>query len=246
MALVQKYLAGSFRMRGWANAGSSNNFLTNLIAYYKLDEASGDALDATANAKTLTQYNTIGTAAGIINGGRTYPGTAGYYHRRDADTTFGQFGSNYFTVTLWVKPGSLSQGTYPGIISKFATSNIEWGILFNDGNKKAYLDVSSNGTSETTVDAATAFPDTSTWLFVAAGWDGVNIWISVNGGAFATTPWSSNLFTGTADFYLGARTGTPFNGEIDEVGIWSGRSLSLSEVQQLYNSGAALPYSSFA
>ena len=38
----------------------------------------------------------------------------------------------------------------------------------------------------------------------------------------------------------------PWNGQIDEVPIWIGRNdLTISEVQQLYNNGAGLPFSSF-
>jgi hypothetical protein len=37
-----------------------------------------------------------------------------------------------------------------------------------------------------------------------------------------------------------------WNGQIDEVAIWIGRNdLTISEVQQLYNNGAGLPFSSF-
>jgi hypothetical protein len=38
----------------------------------------------------------------------------------------------------------------------------------------------------------------------------------------------------------------PWNGQIDEVAIWLGRNdLTISEVRQLYNNGAGLPFSSF-
>jgi hypothetical protein len=53
------------------------------------------------------------------------------------------------------------------------------------------------------------------------------------------------VFSGTgAEFSLGSENGSqPWNGDIDEVAVWIGRNdLTISEVQQLYNNGAGLPF----
>jgi hypothetical protein len=50
-----------------------NGLLTNLYAYYKLDEASGNALDASGAGLNLPNYsNPIGTTTGVINGARNW------------------------------------------------------------------------------------------------------------------------------------------------------------------------------
>src|SRR5205823_169839 len=52
-----------------------NTFLTGLYAYYKLDETSGGATDASGNGKTLSNFGDfIGTATGIINTARDFDG----------------------------------------------------------------------------------------------------------------------------------------------------------------------------
>jgi hypothetical protein len=86
------------------------------------------------------------------------------------------------------------------------------------------------------------------WYFVAAGWDGTNIKISVNGGPYATASFTGPVFISTAaKFCLGSENGSqPWNGDIDEVAVWIGRNdLTISEVQQLYNNGNGFPFSSF-
>jgi len=58
----------------------------------------------------------------------------------------------------------------------------------------------------------------------------------------------TSKFRLTADLTIGLEIGSGggWLGQIDEVAIWIGRNdLSISEVQQLYNNGAGLPFSSF-
>src|SRR6266404_192472 len=43
---------------------------TGMYAYYKLDEASGGAADASGNGRGLSQSGTIGSSTGKINGAR--------------------------------------------------------------------------------------------------------------------------------------------------------------------------------
>jgi hypothetical protein len=226
---------------------ASTGLKTNLVAYYKLDEASGSAIDEHASYDlSIAGGGTVSTVTGIINDGRSGAGGANdHLGRASSDTDFSPGVSSFF-VTFWAKPSTLTQAAFPGIVAKYNTSNVEWGVLFNNTTKVPYLTVSANGTAETQVNGATAFPDTSTWLFIAAGWDGTDIKISVNGGAFATVSWTSTIFSGTASFTVLKRLGAnAFAGAVDEVAFWKGRSLTLAEVQSIYNSGSGLAYSSW-
>ena len=45
--------------------------LTNIVAYWKMDEASGNPVDATGNAFTLTNTNIVTYPTGKINNGAT-------------------------------------------------------------------------------------------------------------------------------------------------------------------------------
>jgi hypothetical protein len=135
-------------------------------------------------------------------------------------------------------------------LSKTGTANNkQWILFYKNRTRKPTLAVSLNDANGFSVVATTAFADTTTWYFIAGGWDGTNIKISVNGGPYATTAFAGPVApTGNIPFTIGLEIGSGggWLGQIDEVAIWIGRNdLTISEVQQLYNNGAGLPFSSF-
>ena len=226
-----------------------NTFLAGLYAYYELDEASGAAMDS-YGTRTLANFgNPVGTAAGKINTSRNFPGGNAYFC--SLNTTDFSPGSNHFFFSLWAKAGNLTQGqSDTGFLSKTGTAdNKQWILFYKNRTRKPTLAVSLNDANGFSVAAATAFADTTTWYFIAGGWDGTNIKISVNGGPYVTTPFAGPVApTGNIPFTIGLEIGSGggWLGQIDEVAIWIGRNdLSISEVQQLYNNGAGLPFSSF-
>jgi hypothetical protein len=79
---------------------------------------------------------------------------------------------------------------------------------------------------------------------VAGGWDGAQINLSVNAGPFVTAAYSTPMTNGGDNFKLGYEA-QPLDGKMDEFGFWIGRCLTQTEVGQLYNNGAGLPFSSF-
>jgi hypothetical protein len=226
-----------------------NTFLAGLYAYYELDEASGAAMDS-YGTRTLGNFgNPVGTAAGKINTSRNFPGGNAYFC--SANTTDFSPGSNHFFFSLWAKAGNLTQGqSDTGLLSKTGTSNNkQWILFYKNRTRKPTLAVSLNDANGFSVAAATAFADTTTWYFIAGGWDGTNIKISVNGGPYVSTAFAGPVApTGNIPFTIGLEIGSGggWLGQIDEVAIWIGRNdLTISEVQQLYNNGAGLPFSSF-
>jgi hypothetical protein len=228
---------------------TTNTFLTGLYAYFKLDEASGAAIDSRGTRNLANYGNPVGTAAGKINTSRNFPGGNAYFISPNA-TDFSP-GSNHFFFSLWAKIGNLTQGeSDTGLLSKTGTSSDkQWILFYKNTTRKATLNVSLNNANTSSVAAATAFSDTTTWYFIAGGWDGTNIKISVNGGPYVTTPFAGPVApTGNIPFTIGLEIGSGggWLGQIDEVAIWIGRNdLTISEVQQLYNNGAGLPFSSF-
>jgi len=55
------------------------------------------------------------------------------------------------------------------------------------------------------------------WHFVVGGWDGTNLKISIDGGAFSTAPFTGPIFgDGTGTFRIGAEAASnTWNGLID-------------------------------
>jgi hypothetical protein len=235
-----------------ASQVTSNTFLTGLYAYYKMDESSGNAIDSSVNARTLTPASAVGSAAGIINTSRAFTGSCCAAFFRSPSTDFSP-GANHFFTTFWMKAGTLTQNsTDSGLIGKmsWSASDGEWLVYYRNDTNKVRMDVSLTGlvASQIILESTAAIANTTDWYFIAAGWDGANIKISVNGGAYATAPFAGPVFSGNGiDFSIGSEGGGNYwNGNIDEVAIWIGRNdLTISEVQQLYNNGAGLPFSSF-
>ena len=230
-----------------ATATPGSGLLTNLYAYYKMDEANGSALDATAGGRNLANYgNPITSSAGKINSARVFPGSGGASLVGSSASDFSP-GSNSFSFSFWVKLSATAGGGYEGLLAKSVVgpSNVEW-MVYRDSDNKLRFSVSSNGSTLTTVTWASAL-STGTWYFVAGEWDGTNIKLSLNGATFQTTSFSGPIHSNTQPLNMGliGGSGNPLDGNIDEVGIWMGRALTQTEVGQLYNGGAGLPFGSF-
>src|SRR6266403_396143 len=222
-----------------ASQVTSNTFLTGLYAYYKMDEASGNAIDSSVYGRNLTQGSPVGSTAGVINTARSFNGSNGTAFFSPSSTNFSP-GANHFFTTFWMKAGTLTQtNSDSGLIGKmsWSASDGEWLVYYRNDTHKVRMDVSLTGllASQIILESTTAIANTTNWYFIAAGWDGTNIKISVNGGPYATASFAGPVFTGNGtNFSIGTESASNYwNGNIDEGAIWIGRNdLTISEVQQ--------------
>lgn len=223
------------------------SLLTDLVAYYQLDEASGIAIDAHA-AYDLTDNNTVGTAAGKINDARDFERDTGEYFSI-ADNADFSAGDVDFTIAAWVKMES-KPGTMNIVAKRQGLGNLEYYLRWESGADRFQLEVSPDGSTPVAdVNANTlGSPSTGTWYFVVAWHDASanTINIQVNDGSVDSTGHSTGVFNGTSDFQIGAGNSgaESWDGLIDEVGFWK-RVLTSQERTDLYNGGSGLAYSSF-
>lgn len=221
-----------------------------LAAYWPLDEASGDAVDAHA-ANDLTDNNTVGSAAGKVDGARDFEaGNSEYFSRADnADLSTGDID---FTIQAWVQLESKGEDRI--VVAKWDTTmdNFEYILFFDADSDRFVFFVNSNGTVGGTFGSVTAnnlgAPSTGTWYLIHCWHDSVNnqLGIAANAGSADTAAYSAGVFNGASNFVLGRNdnTGSPVNywdGLIDEVGLWK-RVLSGDERAELYNGGSGLAY----
>ncbi len=114
---------GYCRSYSGGGGGGSTFPSTSLVAFYKLDESSGDALDSSGNSKTFTETGTVAATTGTIGGEtvnvRTLDRPAGEYFSRTDDADFDVADGEDFTIAFWAKVSS-SMGNYNtgGIFSK--------------------------------------------------------------------------------------------------------------------------------
>lgn len=227
--------------------------LTNIIGYWKLDEASGNASDSVAG-NTLTNNNSVTYGAGKINNGALFGSTNTNKSLTNSVDLISSSSMNV-TMTCWL---NVTTAPTSGIQDLFYGISGLAGVL---GYIMVYVNVSGTLTLRVTrvqwnvgqadVDNAQTFT-VGTWYHVAYTWDGLTLTAYVNGSALATTGTQTGAGSGNRGtcVSLGALVST--NGSpnlsqnfspvsIDEVGLWS-RALSSTEISQLYNGGVGLSY----
>lgn len=211
---------------------SGQTLLDDLVAYWSLEEASGNAIDA-HGSNDLTDTNTVGAGTGKVNGARDFEhGSTEYFEI--GDNTDLSMGDIDMTMALWVQFESAA--TYD-IVGKGGAEYLGW---FDAANQLRFRINSADRVSK-------AFtPTLATWYFLVFYHDAVNnvVGISVDAGAATTASYSSGIADGSGPFDIGtsaADTSFSFDGLIDEVGVWK-RLLSPAEKTELYNAGAGLAY----
>jgi hypothetical protein len=207
---------------------------TNLVSYWKMDEASGNRADSHGSF-TLTDNNTVLAGTGIINNGADFESSASEYFSWTADAAFLPAA---MSISCWIKKESNTG--LNAIFSKEA-SGVGY-VLYTNGSTLSMtfqgIDTLSHGTSIST----------ATWYHVVFTWDGTNGKIYLNNGSPATTATFTSLNSSTAAQAIGNRSAGVstgyFDGIIDEVAFWS-RAISAAEVAEIYNGGAGLAYTSW-
>lgn len=228
---AQGYLLNpySFATAAAAQEPSTNN----LEARWRLDEASGNAIDTSPGAgNTLTDNNTVTSGTGVKNGCRHFT-AANTEFFSITDNASLSFGDEPLTITLWIKPVSDIVGY--NIVSKWNTASFEHALILNGGTSKYEWYVSNDGSAFHFVQATTD-PSAGNWQFIWLEHDPTanTIRISINNGTPDSTSHSTGIFNGTATFMLGDRqdVSIPFDGDMDEVRVYR-RLLTSDEIAAL-------------
>ena len=218
----------------------------NNIAWYALDEASGDVIDSSVNNNHATNSGCTRDQAGLIDKSFSFDGVNDLI---DLDDKPVPIGNSARSISLWVKFDHSDYGS-GALVPLLRTGSEALGKNFSvaltrDGTTddfRIYLRRYIN-------DQATEYVTltTNTWNHLVITYDGTRtasgLKFYINGTNIAKASEFDDdvtFNTGDAVQYLGSVpalwTTDTFNGFMDEVGIWS-RELSSSEVTELYNSG---------
>jgi hypothetical protein len=221
-----------------------SSLFSNLVSYYKLDESSGNATD-TIGGKTLTNTNTVGYSAGIINNGADFGSTITHNKKLYRSDGLGINLSNNFAISLWVK--SKADPTFGGgsgyildLRSTTGTSRFARLYYYVPSGTNPYIVGNISGLSSTFSYQITLSQSDFTHLVISCNNGAVKFYVNssyVSGGNRGTS-------TSGDEFSIGGKTDTTnngFAGIVDEFSIWS-RALTDYEVTQLYNSGSARGY----
>jgi hypothetical protein len=218
----------------------------NLTAYWSLDEASGNAIDAHSTNDLPETGGTITSTTGKVGNCRVF---------LNADTEWFELADNAalstgdidFTIAAWLYFDTGSIAAFPMAVSKFsATAAQAEHIIYLDTNANRFtFRIGSGGSAVDVVANNHGAVSGNTWYFVVAWHDSVNnqTGISVNAGTADTQAHSGGVNDGNAPFQIGAGTydSRYWDGRIDEVGFWK-RVLSGAERTELYNAGSGRDY----
>lgn len=219
---------------------------TNLISHWKLNEASGNALDS-HGANDLTDNNTVGTAAGKIGNSRDFEkGNVEYFNRAD-NTDFSLGSDTAFEMSCWINLESIT--LRDPIIAKGAVTSVgdEYLLWIGDGGgsqPRIQLHVGNGGSSQNVSANTFGALSTGTWYHIRAWHDPATdvIGVSVN-NVEDTAAWSGGTQDTVRDFLIAATfAGDVFDGLIDEVSFWKGRVLTAGERSQIYNGGSGYDF----
>jgi len=225
-----------------------STLLTNLISYWKLDEASGNAVDS-QGSNTLTNFNTVDFNAGKINNGADF-GSANTNKYLEVSNNLGIDGG-VISMNLWVNITTIpTSGNVAHLIvqGNNVSKTINFMRYFNDGGTlKIQFSRGKNDVGDQLVQHTYTLT-TGTWFMLTYTYDGTTITAYIDGTSVGTAA-ASGDGTGVMTFVNGVRlarhtlTGgaSYLSGKLDEVGAWN-KTLTASEVTTLYNGGAGLSY----
>lgn len=207
--------------------------------YWKMDEASGTRVDASGNSMDLYEDGgTVGNAGGIIgNSARINAGAVPLYRGTNEKISIDN-GEPGFNLCGWIRTADFSTQVCIEKADEYSLSIVEvvpgvtyvlrWTVIDN-GAVPAFVDF----------DISALIGDFF-FYFVNYTTADATITISVNGGAFVTASMLTVAQGGTNNLVFRSDTGSDI--DFDETGIFKAALPSLSEVQNIYNSGAGRPF----
>lgn len=223
-------------------SGGGSTLLTDDLAYWQLDEASGNAVDDVSSAE-LTPYNTpTQNETGKLGKAVTFTAASSEY----MGSIDGTFELQEFTVTAWVK--STVNGATCTIVDNRHWSGNGWSLYIGaewDNNGAAVFFL-TDGTNHQNVYASETFEDIAdgAWHLVIATFDGSNVYLYVDNVQEATAAWAHTITYTDCQLTIGSSSGGTENfmdGTIDEVGVWE-KVFTSDERTELWNSGTGVTY----
>lgn len=212
-----------------APAGGTSDLYTKLVAFWKLDEASGNRADS-VGANTLTDTNTVTSNTGLVYANAAEFLAANNEHLTINDNAALSVGGVNFAIAFWAYKAAT--GTKVLLAKDYTTA---YQIFQSDTNTIHFQTTSSN--LPVSADGFTL----NAWHFVFASYSttGHTHSISCDNGALTTATRDSGPTDNAAAFTLGSQNGSLyFTGRIGPVMMWKAYIPTADDITWLYNAGA--------
>lgn len=212
----------------------------NPVGWWKVDESSGNAADATGNANTLTNTGSTGYVGGVIGNAIDFGASNSTKSLTRSDAC--GVGTGNASWTFFLNPTTASAG---GVVCGYENTNLITRLECRLESSKI-VGYRNNGT-ETRVTAGSTASD-GTWYHVVITYDGSNVELWVNNVSQGTSASSGNgSSSDVASTALGCEVGGSgtkqaySSSKMDLIGLFPGK-LTSGDISALYNSGAGFDY----
>jgi len=198
-----------------------NDANTLLLLHCEGSDASTTFTDSSSFGRTVTA---VGNAQ-IDNAQAKFGSTSALFDGSGdrlsvADSNDWAFGTNPFTVDMWIRPASLPGGGW-GLAGHYTDGNNGWRIYVNSSGG-LLCDLYASGSQVMVMSSSNGLISTGTWYHVALVRSGNDWAIFVNGSAVAGTTSAASIGNYTQVLAIGAinaSNSASANGWIDEVRI---------------------------
>lgn len=227
----------------------TNPGIGNLISWYSMDEASGQARIDSHNALNAADNNNVGTVAGVVGNDADY--TPDDYHNV-SDNALHNW-TDTLSILGWFNPDDVTAVNMVLVSKWLPDTQNEWGLELRNDELRFYVAdaLDDAGANRKNTDAANLTVGND--FFFVVEYDGTQ-GVSANRVKFyinnaleassedATLP--ASLQNGTADIEFGRfnSLGRQLDGQLGEIVI-AKRTYTTDEKSWFYNSGAGRAYS---
>lgn len=208
--------------------------LTNLIAYWRMDEASGTRFDS-VGAMNLAQSGSVGSGPGKLGAKCASLGTASVGMQASGES-IGSTTDVAITIAGWYRIDSVSGASEKPIVLLEVDDDVGSFITLQVGYDHSTGKVFAQTAAETLTADSFGALSVGVWYHIIAIWNGTSVNLFVNNvGDYSATHtdrdghwWLSQVAFGNSS------TGHAFS--VDEWGVWD-EGISPTDRSDLYNSG---------
>lgn len=207
-----------------------------IVGWWKFNgsaaDSSGNANDGTVSAATLATGQN-----GLANSAYYFDGSS--YIQSPSGKVYAKFGTTDFSVSYWIKPGTISSTSYVLDIKYAGTNEAGYNLFIYPSYTSAFT--VANGSTQTGL-TSTATISSGQWGHVVGVRSNWGMQLYVNGildksqSGFAVR-WNTNSYYPLTFGAYTSGVSSKYVGSIDDVRIYN-RALTTSEVNAIYSAGA--------
>jgi len=214
--------------------GGTGELLYNPIAFWHLEESSGNRIDATNGGYTLSEGDgSVSNTIGKIGNAASFDGTTSKF-LKNSNISVG----STFSISCWVKLNSYNPNDAKAIWGIGAPNSTTDAVTLFINNGNNFFGI-YNSQSDPSNILITIAPNLDTWYHLVSVFTPNDMKLYINGAlagsvTYVTPANNSWTYFSLSNFYNeGAIPNYPIDATIDEVGIWD-IELSQEQVTNIY------------